>query len=483
MEGSSKVEDAKIGAGIWALSWKEVDEFDNCVQGSVEFSDGRVLLDIPFGELLGTPGIVVIGGPPQPPTNADYVYGFTRTGFYAVLTDAHYVSGTRNTPGGPCQSIAAGCLMLSRAKIDPLEQVCRMELGIKGLNEWAGIYPVSMSFDAETRMLRNVQVDLDERKDNRVLMDDPRMKIELFHTLSSSPSTVEGASIRHDCKLEIVFNEPAQFDDAILIVSLLERFFSFCTERLAEVVDLHIWFSGHEKRVDCYYPFPMARQEGKKLDSREVPLKYAVFESDISVILGHWIDAENELRTARDIVSSVDAGKWDLPLSNAFVVTSQALEALTKHNVDAHSLDPQVYRNYRKIVLDSIDSPEVREWAEKRLNGNNKGQTALFREFYERHSEVFEWLIPGGANEFFQVQKDLRNSRIHPGGAREDGSQSFKDIDVYWHMRCCFLICKVVVAKLMGFDFDKVVESLRHNNKWATVIRHAREMYPTSVEE
>ena len=477
------MEDAKIGAGIWAFSWNDIDEFSNCVQGSVEFSDGHVILDIPFGELLGTPGIVVIGGPPQPPTNTDYVYGFTRTGFYAVLMDAHYVSGTNSIPGGPCQSIESGCLLLSRDKIDPLEQVCKMELGLKGLNEWAGLFPASMSFDAETHMLKNVQVDLDGQKDNRVLMDDSRMKIELFHTLSASPFTVEGMSIRHDCKLEIVFNKPVQFDDAISIVSLLERFLSFCTEQLAEVVDLHMWFSGHEKRVDCYYPFPRTRKEGGKLDSREVPFKYAVFERDIPVILGHWIDADNALRTARDIVSSFDAGKWDLPLSNAFVVTSRALEALTKYNADVHSLDPQVYKTFRRIALDSIDNPEVHEWVEKRLNGNNKGQAALFREFYERHSEILEWLIPGGANEFFQVQKDLRNSRIHPGGAQEDGSQSFKDVDVYWHMRCCFLICKLVVAKLMGFEFDKVVESLRHNNKWATVIRHARELYPTPVEK
>lgn len=61
------MEDAKIGAGIWAFSWGALDEPDDCVQGSVEYSGGRVLLDIPFGELLGTPGILVIGGPPQPP--------------------------------------------------------------------------------------------------------------------------------------------------------------------------------------------------------------------------------------------------------------------------------------------------------------------------------------------------------------------------------------------------------------------------------
>lgn len=48
-------------------------------------------------------------------------------------------------------------------------------------------------------------------------------------------------------------------------------------------------------------------------------------------------------------------------------------------------------------------------------------------------------------------------------------------------MRCCILICKLVIAKLMGFEFDKVVESLRYNNKWAVVIRHARDMYPSKL--
>lgn len=361
------MEDAKIGAGIWAFSWGALDEPNDCVQGSVEYSGGRVLLDIPFGELLGTPGIMVIGGPPQSPTYADHVFGFTRTGFYAVLINARYAGGTTSIPGGPSQSVDAGALLLSRAKFDPLGQVCKMELGLKGLNEWAGLFPASVSFDAETRMLRSVQVDLERDKDNRVLMDNARMKVELFHTLSSSPISVEGVSIRHDCKLDIAFKEPVPFDDAIGTANLLERFFSFCTEQLAEVVDLHVWFTGYEKCIDCYYPFPRARQEGKKLDSREVPLGYATFEGDISEILDRWINAEGGLKTARDIVSSFDAGKWDLPLSNAFVVASQALEALTKYGIDLHSLDHQTYKRYKEIALDSIAEQEVREWAAMRL--------------------------------------------------------------------------------------------------------------------
>lgn len=472
-----------IGAGIWSFSWDVLDNPSDCVQGSAEYSGGRVLLDIPFGELLGTPGTMVIGGSPQPPTYADHVFGFTRTGFFAVLAGACYAGGKTSFPGGPCQSIEANCLLLSRAKFDPLGRVSKMELGLKGLNEWAGLFPASMSFDAETRMLRSVQVDLERDKDNRVLMDNAQMRIELFHTLSSSPISVEGVSIRHDCKLDIVFKEPVPFDDAIETANLLERFFSFCTEQLAEVVDLRVGLAEYEKCVDCYYPFPRARQEGKKPDSREVPLSYAAFESDISEILEHWINAEGGLKTARDIVSSFDAGKWDLPLSNAFVVISQALEALTKHGVDLHSLDPQVYKRYRKIALDSIAEQEVREWVTMRLNGNNKGQSALLDELYERHSEIFEWLIPGGAGKFFKAQKDMRNSRIHPGGARGDSSSPRKDVDVYWHMRCCTLICKLVVAKLMGFEFDKVVESLRYNNKWAVAIRHARDMYPPTPED
>lgn len=483
MEGREKVEDTKIGAGIWAFSWDEVVDPDKRVQGSVEYSNGRVLLDIPFGELLGTPGVMVIGGPPQLPTNADYVFGFTRTGFCAVLIDAYYAGGTDSIPGGPCQSVEARCLLLSRDEFDPLGPVCRLELGVRGLNEWAGLFPASMSFDTETHMLRNVRIDLDSQKDNRVLMDDSQMKIELFHTLSSSPISVEGVSIQHDCKLDIVFKVPVCFDDAIATVDLLERFFSFCTEQHAEVVDLHLWFSGHETRVDCYYPFPSSQRETRGLDSREVPLSYAAFENDIPIILKRWIDAEGGLETARDIVSSFDASKWSLPFSNTFVVASQALEALTKHDVDIHSLDPQVYKSYRKTALASIANREVREWAAMRLNGNNKGQSALFNEFYERHSEVFEWLIPNGANDFFQAQKAMRNSRIHPGGARGDDLSSCKDIDVYWHTRCCILLCKLVVAKLMGFEFDKVVDSLRYNNKWAGVIRHAREMYPSSCKE
>ena len=474
------MEDAKIGTGYWAFSWRDLDEIDECVQGSVEYYRGRTLLDIPFGELLGAPGIVVHGGPPQRPTRVDHIFGLTRSGRHAVLADAFFLSGKTSIPGGSCQRIEAGYLLLGRERFDPSGLVSKIELGLRGLNEWAAsLFSAEATYEPNG-MFRGLSVDLDRDKSNRILMNDAQLKIELIHTLSSSALTAAGMSVRHDCMLCISFNEPVSLNGAIETAGKLERFFSFCMEQFAEIMSLRIGFVDCDKLVDCYYPFPLPRHPNQEFDCREMPLNYSVVRDDINDSLKRWLDADSFLKSACDIVSSFDAGKWDLPINISFIAIAQALEALSKIDANSFSLEPEKYKRFKKIALDSIDDREVRDWIQRRLNGNNKGQQALLKEFFVRHRDVVDAVIPGGEKKFLYAQKSYRNSCVHPGRGHAGGSLPDEMEAFYWHMKCSRLICKLVIAKLIGLPFNEIINPNRCRAEWNNVIRRARAMYSSS---
>lgn len=59
---------------------------DNAVQGTANLSDESVVLDIPCGKLLDSPG-VVINGEKEP---AEHLYGFSQDGYALVLRNVAY---------------------------------------------------------------------------------------------------------------------------------------------------------------------------------------------------------------------------------------------------------------------------------------------------------------------------------------------------------------------------------------------------------
>ena len=60
--------------GVWGKSWEEA-RGDNAVQGTANLGDEGVVLAIPCGELLGSPGVVINGE--NEPAAAERSYGFS----------------------------------------------------------------------------------------------------------------------------------------------------------------------------------------------------------------------------------------------------------------------------------------------------------------------------------------------------------------------------------------------------------------------
>lgn len=349
-------------------------------------------------------------------------------------------------------------------------------MAIDGLNKWASLFPATAMYDSSTHRLTAVNIGLGT-KDNRVLLDNKKMRAILFHKLNTSPLTIDGISIAHDCGLLIEMASPCSFDSAISIVQTICSFFSFCNDRLAELLSLTLTFENSEAAVDCLGSFERAPLAVNALNSYDIVFPLSFFGDSLGIVFDSWVNAEERLAVTRDIVTALSCGTWSMPLDLAFITIAQVLESLTKHKVDTLSLSKEQYQLYCKTVLDSIGDPEIKVWTKNRLNGNNKGQKRLLEEYLTANDDVIGWTLGSYRDAFVRSHIATRNYFVHRGESTKDLRKVLRDDELYWHTWNCILIARLVFAKLMGFDIAPLVWATKKSTKWCRVQRKALNTY------
>jgi len=351
-----------------------------------------------------------------------------------------------------------------------------MELSIAGLNEWASIVPITEKHDSEKWIQLTVSVEPDLERYNRLLIDNDHLSIILFHQLNCSSLSIKGTSISHDCLLQVDFKEPRVFDEAITTAHLISRFFSFCNESLAEIRSLSLVLE-EGVEVSCYGPFPRAKDSETKKDSHEIFLPFSPYEDEIQLILEKWMSDSSALASARDIISSLEYDFWQMPLELMFISVAQALESLTKQTAVLQALPDDVYKRYRRDSIAAAKDDDHKRWIEDKTQGNTKGQNRLLSEFLVEHDDVLGWVIGENSKPFARVHIATRNGYTHRDGRGKGDNNVLHYEDLFWHTKMCVLICKLVIAKQLGFDSDNVSAAIRNSSKWSNVIERAKQVY------
>lgn len=106
-----------------------------------------VVLDIPCGKLLGSPGVVINGE--KELSAAEYLYGFSQDGYALVLGNAVYSGGETRYPGMVHQVIRADYLMAAKGcrEFDPSNVINRVDIEVRNLADWYGKSAYCMTFD------------------------------------------------------------------------------------------------------------------------------------------------------------------------------------------------------------------------------------------------------------------------------------------------------------------------------------------------
>ena len=468
------MDDTHYAAANWGFTWDEAINDQNSIQGSANLVDNSLLLDLPFGRLLGDPGVFVVGREAKP-TETDYLFGFSQDGYYLALKDAYSLGTTTHIPGGDNQKIGGAFLLVSRSEFNPESKVSEIQLRATGLREWFASSPVGMQIDSITGKVRAITYDLDnEESYNRVILDDDAKRIEISHHTTTEGLTCAGSSMNHDCVLSVSLKNHLSFQEAVDLINDIARFLSFCLGFMAEIKDLKLRFAECESLASCHGPF-LRGLPPKSQDLTVIPFKYSSLENAVEEYLKAWLRADTDLRSAKDMIVSLMTYRWDMPIDLHFVAASQALEALTRVNNDSLSLPEDEYDSYVKIIKESVTDKAALKWISERMPKNLKGQTRRLREFCDKYLTYVNWII-GDRKAFVDNHTWLRNGYTHRD------AQSIKADDrhyekLYWHTECLLMLSYGVIWIILGMDANHLISQLEKTGFYNYKIHKIKKLY------
>lgn len=469
------MQDMEFEAAEWGFSWEQARIGESTSQGMVSLSRDGLILDIPFGNLLGI-SLTAVNLTESNPIEADWVYGFSRKGEHFALSKAHLRSASSSTPGGDSQTIGGEILLVGRNPFDPCAKVGSMAVSLTGLKEWIGESPFRARFDKETRAFKSLEYDLEnEDTYNKELFSSDELSISVYHSFTASPLTVDGMSISHDCRLLFAFRGPRTIGESLDCVLSISRFLSFCLGFHAEIQ--HIWLSFVETKTkfQLFGNFPRgARPTERAL--RELPVPYKAIENSVDQAIETWLSAEGELDTACRMITSLISNSWDLPIDLKFLAASQALEALSRNDVDLESLPDGEYRRLSKTILNSIADEEAKSWIKDRMPGNRKGQKKLIGEMLDRYPDIADWLTPDRKG-FLNSQTTMRNYYTHRYAA--DGNSDDYSIgeNLVAHTEAIIVLCQGIIWENLGVDGERFIKLLSSSCFKHDAIMESRRIY------
>ncbi|MCI8366272.1 MAG: hypothetical protein HFJ66_01535 [Eggerthellaceae bacterium] len=469
------MKDRVFKTALWGYSWDDVlgETEGDCCQGIAKLEDGRISLDIPFGQLLSEPFVLVVGGNSLP-QEANYLYGFSQDGFYIALSDAQSGGTSQRWPGAPHQTIIASQILASKQPFDPNARVYEARVKLTGLREWFGRAPYSATH-TEDRKQTTYKVNLGNTDLNCELYASNELRIVLYHEVAASQVNQRGFNVSHDCFIRFTFRNLVNLDDAVRTVARLAEYLSACVGFDASIENLEAKLQGSESYISCYRPFIEGRRPSAT-QMQNLPLSHTTLGKYATPSINHWLSAPDDFADIEQRLCSLLFKSWTLPLDLTFIAASQLLESISKYDTDTQAMPEDEYERFKALVMHALDStiddPRVRTWAKERVSGNTKGQTRLLRDLIGKHQTFCEWLIPD-TKAFVRQQTAARNHFIHRGGPAE----FMPSEKLYWHTEIVLVLCYGFILEESGIPSDTLIEALEQSRFKASAIAKAKTMY------
>lgn len=466
--------------GIWGKSWDDVFSDDSKdIQGVANLTSEGVFLDIPFGSILGDEGVFIFGQEAEP-TTADCLYGFTQKGEHLVIVDAVSSGLSMSMPGSRSQRILGQWLLCGRDQFDPAAGIERINLRMRGLREWASSAPFSVGIDSSTGVFRSLEYDYENRDSyNHVLFKSEDIEVELYHVFTTSSLTVKGFGVEHDCEIAITTNGALGFSEALDKVIALSRFLTLSQGYLAEVEEIRFGFEGYDGSVKCYGPLLSCAAPSEE-SIRRSPFHMESMVDELQGVLGKCLDGDDELREPIALLSSLLSNTWRMPIDLRYLASAQCLEALSKIGVDTNSIAPELHRQYRETIKESVGDADLREWLISKTSSNNKGQDRLIKELLARYPKTVEKFI-GDEKAFAKMNTACRNAYTHRGGGR--GPSVLSGEELYLHTEAVTLLCLIVLWSKLGVPEEKTVSCIESSHFKNGVLHRLKGLYVDSSKD
>ena len=469
--------------GVWGKSWEEARE-NNAVQGTANLGDEGVVLDIPCGTLLGSPGVVINGK--EDPSDADYLYGFSQDGHALVLGHATYCGGETHYPGMAHQIIRADYLMAVKGcqEFDPASMINRMNVEIRNLTDWYGSSAYHMTFERDSQSCVRFK-SLEYRKEDdgpNTLLENEQCSVTLLDKYVILRQNVNEMAFRHRCYLKICFSAGKTLEEACDFAINISKFFSLCMGFHASIQKLDLFFDDEGPAIQYYKPL-LDSPAPSKTAIRAMPFPYRVLEGEIDNYLCNWLDQDVEkkskenyslLKHAGDLIVSTLTYNWKMPVELQCVSAAQALEAISRYKADLKSWPKSELKQNRKELMRRIEGmpKEFTEWVQLRLCQNSKSAKRLMLELMDRQRDIVEWLVPD-ADAFISEQQEARNTYSHGSSAIAINSSH-----LYRLTMGTALIGYAILWRLLGMSPTQIRSELERSRFKSWVVSWLNLQYP-----
>lgn len=474
----------KFPPALWSVHPEDIADEAKSVVGLLEFDGvGPIKLTIPSGVLLDWPSIQLEGGgsiqiSTVEPLGASAVYGFSQDGKYYALRNVTSRGSSVSYPGLYRQNLHGMSLLQSRHPLGRDFEVVVACIHLPGLREWVGQVPFEAFSRRDRGNLKGVSFVYETGMMNSlILMENDNVKISIEGTASRPggriPSYDFEFSTDRFLRVELLSGSLAIDEMLDSWIFPVLHFLSFCMgfNYAASKVE----FTTSDQLHVSYYA-PLVGRQGSPSDEQfdVMPLTYGKIKDQIEGMIRAWIGFDSYARNASSMCVSL-MGDWNMPLDMRFLASAQALEAMSRHNVEEKEITDDELAERVTVIKGSALPGRIRRWATYKLaHANWKSANQLADSLLARMEPLASYIAPD-IERFKKDHREQRNAFTHRREFNDDSRLTNEEL--YHHTEAVYLLAYASVAITLGLTPDSVLELLLESRFKHSAFYNARKLY------
>lgn len=191
-------------------------------------------------------------------------------------------------------------------------------------------------------------------------------------------------------------------------------------------------------------------------------------------MLNVWFDLDGHAADAA-IRAVALLSDWDMPIELEFLAVAQAFEAVTQVGATFLDLAKDEFRRRKRIVKESIEEDDVRDWVLEKIGQKNYRQANdLARDQLAKLGSFAKYVV-AESERYLKEHRDTRNYYTHLG--HEGKREVLHGVELVANRDATYLLLYASVCLLIGLGADEILELVKKSGFKSDSFYRARKRY------
>ena len=417
--------------------------------GLLKYSDEEgFTLKIPFGNLGNLPHSTEVG------KRVPILLGILINGKNVTLVDSVMTNMKLNFPGAASEEYKSLLGFIGSIESESNPQIKQLQVNFSHLRDWVGLRSGKTEVVKDNETVISIDYHYEPPLETELTIGDG-WKIRLIHKANTTPFSMKGFWLMHDCNLILDLDEHLQFDkvkERFLIP--LWQFLSFCIDRRTHIQELKILPFGQTSWLDVGRSQRQSAISGDFLMECSMLLSMQQISNRTDEILRRWIEFKGDERRAISLLVAINNDPASFYSDLRFLVASQALEAMSRVDANENELPDEEFERRFSVVLNSLEDRKVRNWAERKLKyTNSRNSSDLLNDLIINIGDYASSLAPN-RQQFLNDIRDNRNFYTHRDDRR--AKRILEGSELYLLTQGLVCLLKASVLRRLGFSQEEI---------------------------